>query len=178
MKTFLQKLLKIVLKIFKWGVITALLLLLLFVVLVGIAMYRDYKGYGHTVSRYLYEEWRENNKADTFYVDLSDMSCEWDTLYHYRAYPPSDIDEVNEAYFTGLHKGCKLVFKQDGETVWEDEYYCPCCEVEGTVMISPYAEDWKIDRSSAKFVVNKTDGLFYLQRVDSLTVQCDSILKN
>lgn len=171
MIAFLKKALKIVFKIIKWILIIILSLFLLLIMLVAIKIYCDYKGNDNTVSRYLYKEWRNNNKADTFFVDLAKMNCEWDTLYHYRAYPPSDIDEVNEAQFLGLHKGCNLVFKQDGEIVCEDEYYCPCCEVEGTVMISPYAKDWKIDRSSAKFLVYKTVGLFYLQRVDNLCVQ-------
>lgn len=74
------------------------------------------------------EAWGDTPIDSVLYINLAHITpFEWDTLYHYRSYPPSDIDEVNEAHFLGLHKGCNLVFKQDGEIVCEDEYYCPCC---------------------------------------------------
>lgn len=165
MPAILLNILKFILKILKWGFIAVAVLFAIIVLYIAIIMYRHYNGYGYDMSGFLRKEWRQNNYADSFYVSLANMDCEWDTLYHYRAYPHNDTGD-DDAYFDTLHKGCSLVYKLNGKSVAEEEFYCLCCEMPGTVMFSPYAKDWKVDRNSANYMVHKTYELFYLKRVE------------
>ena len=140
-------------------------LFLLSLIVVGYCIYTMFFESKYEIRSFLMKEWAQNDKLDSFCTDLSKMSSEWDTIYHYRGdFPASEINKRHGTDFENLHIGCRIVYKLRGVTVAQESYETVCSGIIPTISFYRCDENWCIDRNNAKFSVKKYGEEFYLRR--------------
>jgi hypothetical protein len=114
-------------------------------------------------------KWEKCSNKDNCIFDFSiSMDFEWDKMFYFSS--AFSLEEINEKLGTELRNftdtGDRLIFMNDDRVVYHQEwFYNPSVTPQGTAFSidDKYLE---VGKENAKFKINKTKSLYYLEYLE------------